>query len=107
MKYLNKSFSIEGIRVANIAKKFATPIYCYSYNRLEKNIISFKKNFKSFNPLICFSVKSNSNVNLLILPNSNNDELFLYKQAKKMKISEVLTLGKNVNSNYCIQKIIL
>ena len=65
MKYLNKSFSIEGIRVANIAKKFATPIYCYSYNRLEKNIISFKKNFKSFNPLICFSVKSNSNVNLL------------------------------------------
>ena len=65
MKYLNKSFSIEGIRVENIAKKFATPIYCYSYNRLEKNIISFKKNFKSFNPLICFSVKSNSNVNLL------------------------------------------
>ena len=52
-----------------------------------------------------FNPEFNSNVNLLILPNSNNDELFLYKQAKKMKISEVLTLGKNVNSNYCIQKI--
>ena len=65
MKYLNKSFSIEGTKAEYLAKKFGTPIYCYSYKKLKTNIINFKNNFKSFKPLICFSVKSNANVNLL------------------------------------------
>jgi len=65
MKYINKSFTIEKIRVQDIAKKFNTPIYCYSYKRLKENITNFKKNFSSFSPLICFAVKSNTNVNLV------------------------------------------
>ncbi len=65
MKYINKSFTIEKIRVQDIAKKFGTPIYCYSYEQLKKNITNFKKNFSSFSPLICFAVKSNTNVNLI------------------------------------------
>ena len=65
MKYINKSLTIEKIRVQDIAKKFDTPIYCYSYKRLKENITNFKKNFSSFSPLICFAVKSNTNVNLV------------------------------------------
>ena len=65
MKYLNKSFLIERVKVKNLVKKFDTPIYCYSYEKLKKNVINFKENFKSFSPLICFAVKSNTNVNLL------------------------------------------
>ena len=65
MKYINKNLSIEKIKVEDIAKKFGTPIYCYSYNRLKENINNFKKNFKSFSPLICFAIKSNTNVNLI------------------------------------------
>ena len=65
MKYTNKDFSIEKIKVRDIAKKFGTPIYCYSYKQLKKNISNFKKNFKSFSPLICFAIKSNTNVNLI------------------------------------------
>ena len=65
MKYINKILSIENVKVQNIAKKFGTPIYCYSYKQLKKNIINFKKSFKSFSPLICFAVKSNTNVNLI------------------------------------------
>ena len=65
MKYLNKSFSIERVKAEYLAKKFGTPIYCYSYKKLKKNVIKFKNNFKSFNPLICFSVKSNTNLSLL------------------------------------------
>ena len=65
MKYLNKNYYIENVKAGNLAKKFNTPIYCYSYAQLKKNVINFKKNFKSFKPLICFSVKSNSNVKLL------------------------------------------
>ena len=43
MKYINKSLSIEKIKVQNIAKKFGTPIYCYSYKKLKENIGNFKK----------------------------------------------------------------
>ena len=33
--------------------------------KLKENINNFKKNFKSFSPLICFAIKSNTNVNLI------------------------------------------
>ena len=65
MKYINKNLTIEKIRIANIAKKFGTPTYCYSYEKLKENINNFKKSFKSFSPLICFAIKSNTNTNLI------------------------------------------
>jgi len=65
MRYIKKNFSVENIEVSKLVKKFDSPIYCYSYNKLRENIVNFKKSFKSFNPLICFAVKSNSNINLL------------------------------------------
>ena len=65
MKYINKSFFIEKIKAENIAKKFGTPTYAYSYKRLKENIENFKKNFKSFTPMICFAIKANSNVGLI------------------------------------------
>ena len=65
MNYINGSFSIEKVKAQNLAKKFNTPIYCYSYKQLKNNINSFKKNFKSFSPLVCFAVKANTNVNLI------------------------------------------
>jgi diaminopimelate decarboxylase len=65
MKYINKKLTIEKIEIQKIAKKYGTPTYCYSYEKLRENIINFKKNFKSFSPLICFAIKSNTNVNLI------------------------------------------
>ena len=52
-----------------------------------------------------FNPKFNPRTELLLLPNSNSDELFLYDQAKKMKISKILTVGKKTNSNYYIREI--
>jgi len=65
MKYINNNLSVEKIKVKDIAKKFGTPTYCYSYKKLKDNINNFKNNFKSFSPLICFAIKSNTNVNLI------------------------------------------
>ena len=65
MKYIKKKFFIEGVKAENIAKKFGTPAYVYSYKRLKENIKKFKNNFKSLSPIICFAVKANTNVNLL------------------------------------------
>ena len=65
MKYLDNSFFIEKINVKNLVKKFGTPIYCYSYDQLKENIKKFKNSFNSFSPLICFAIKSNTNINLV------------------------------------------
>ena len=82
MKYINKNFFIERIKAQNIAKKFGTPIYVYSYKRLRDNIEKFKKNFKSFAPIVCFAVKANSNVNLI-------------KEIKKLGLgADVVSMGE-------------
>jgi len=65
MKYINKTLTIDNIKVQNIAQKFGTPSYCYSYKKLKENINNFKKSFKSFSPLICFAIKSNTNLELI------------------------------------------
>ena len=65
MKYINNNLIIEKVSVQNIAKKFGTPIYCYSFKKLKENIVNFKKNFTYLSPLICFAVKSNTNLNLI------------------------------------------
>ena len=65
MNYRNNQFYIESISASKIVKKYGSPTYCYSLNSLKNNIDNFKKNFKNLNPLICFSVKSNSNISIL------------------------------------------
>tara|TARA_B100001093_G_scaffold456559_1_gene467594 strand:- start:2085 stop:3299 length:1215 start_codon:yes stop_codon:yes gene_type:complete len=65
MKYIGQNFYIEKLQIKNLAKKFGTPIYGYSYQKLKENINSFKKNFKSFSPLICFAVKANPNIHII------------------------------------------
>ncbi len=65
MYYKNNNLFIEKISAFSISKKIGTPFYCYSFERLKNNIDKFKENFKSINPIICFSVKSNNNLNIL------------------------------------------
>ena len=65
MKYRKKNFLIENVFAKKLATKHATPLYCYSYEKIKQNVLNFKENFKNINPLICFSVKSNPNKILL------------------------------------------
>ena len=45
MKYIKKKLTIDKVKIEDIAKKFGTPSYCYSYFELKKNINNFKKEF--------------------------------------------------------------
>tara|TARA_Y100000748_G_scaffold24567_1_gene18525 strand:+ start:94 stop:516 length:423 start_codon:yes stop_codon:yes gene_type:complete len=65
MYYKKKKLFIEKVDCLKIVRKFGTPTYCYSLNKLKKNILDFQKNFKSISPLVCFSVKSNCNLQIL------------------------------------------
>ena len=82
MKFKSNKLKIENVTVQSIARKYGTPTYCYSYKQLRENILKFKKNFKSFSPLICFAIKSNTNLNLI-------------KQIKKFGLgADVVSLGE-------------
>ena len=65
MRYIKNNFFIENRGIFALANKYGTPLYCYSFNKLKSNIYKFKNSFKKISPLICFSVKSNSNISLL------------------------------------------
>ena len=65
MKYSSQELKIDGYKAKTLVQKYSTPLYCYSFKKIKANIDNFKKSFEKINPLICFSVKSNSNKILL------------------------------------------
>ena len=56
---------VENVATLKLTKKYKTPFYCYSLSQLKYNFNNFSNVFKTIKPLICFSVKSNSNLTLL------------------------------------------
>jgi len=65
IKLRKSNLSVENISAFSLTKKYKTPFYCYSLSQLKNNFYTFNNAFKSTKPLICFSVKSNSNIALL------------------------------------------
>lgn len=64
-KYRNNNLYCEDIKVEGLAKNFATPLYVYSYHTLIGHFLKLKTAFRRINPLICYSVKANSNLAIL------------------------------------------
>ena len=56
---------VENISAQKLVKKYRTPFYCYSLSQLKKNYNVLNSAFRTVKPIICFSVKSNSNLTLL------------------------------------------
>jgi len=65
MIYRRDKLKVDGFNAEFLAKKFNTPIYCYSLRKIKENITNFKNSFKKIDPLICFAVKANTNVKIL------------------------------------------
>ncbi len=57
----------EQVPVARIAKAVGTPVYVYSYKTLVDHFRKLRSAFSQLRPLICFSVKANSNLAILRL----------------------------------------
>ncbi len=71
MKYINNIFTVEKSKLTKVINKFETPIFCYSEKKINDNINNLKNSFRSFSPIICFSTKSNSNLEILKLIKRN------------------------------------
>tara|TARA_B100000029_G_scaffold513746_1_gene614235 strand:+ start:551 stop:1780 length:1230 start_codon:yes stop_codon:yes gene_type:complete len=88
---------VENLPALKLAKKYKTPFYCYSLKQLKDNYQKLTRAFENVNPLICFSVKSNSN-------------LMLLKELKKMGSgADVVSIGellKAINAGISSKKIV-
>ena len=65
--YKKNNLFVENVPIRKIAMRHESPFYLYSNHAIINNYKSFLNNFKKVNPLICFSVKANSNVQILKL----------------------------------------
>ena len=68
MNYINlrkNNLCVENLQAYKLVKKYKTPFYCYSLAQLKSNYFTFRNAFKSVEPLICFSIKSNANLSIL------------------------------------------
>lgn len=61
-KYRNNTLFCESVKIDDIAEEVGTPFYLYSYQTLIDHFKKIEKAFRSASPLICFSMKANSNM---------------------------------------------
>jgi len=64
-KYRGRFLYAEGVKVSVIAKDVGTPVYIYSKNTLLDHYNKVRHALRELSPLVCFSVKSNSNLSVL------------------------------------------
>ena len=67
LNYVNNELHIEKVSCESLAKKFNTPLFCYSANQIEDNFKELDNSFKKINPLICYAVKANYNAQIIKL----------------------------------------
>lgn len=65
--YRNGHLHAEDVAMSDIAAAVGTPFYCYSAATLSRHFLLFKEALEPLPSLVCFAVKSNSNVAVLKL----------------------------------------
>ena len=64
-KYVGNQLCCERVKIADLARRFGTPLYVYSYNTLINHYTKLKEAFAEIDPLICYSMKANSNLAII------------------------------------------
>jgi diaminopimelate decarboxylase len=65
--YRDRDLYCEDVPVADLADRFGTPLYVYSRDALVTRLRALNDAFRAVEPLVCYSVKANSNLGLLRL----------------------------------------
>jgi len=60
--YRHNNLYCESVNIEGLAGKYGTPLYVYSRNTLISHYRKIKEAFSPINPMICFSMKANSNL---------------------------------------------
>ena len=65
--YRDRDLYCEDVRVADLAARFGTPLYVYSRATLLGQLKALQEAFAEVDPLVCYSVKANSNLGIIHL----------------------------------------
>lgn len=65
--YRDRELYCEDLSVAALAEKYGTPLYLYSEAAILGQLRALQTAFAAVNPLVCYSVKANSNLGILAL----------------------------------------
>ncbi len=63
--YKNGELYCEGVSLASLAKKFATPLYVYATTAIRERFALLDRAFRGVKHTLCYSVKANSNLSIL------------------------------------------
>ncbi|QDT54450.1 Diaminopimelate decarboxylase [Caulifigura coniformis] len=66
-QYKGNELFCEDVPVARLAEEFGTPLWVYSQAKFLSEFNAIRDAFAALDPVICYSVKSNSNISLLKL----------------------------------------
>jgi diaminopimelate decarboxylase len=66
-QYKKGELYAEDVPVREIAEKYGTPVYIYSYNTLLNHFSAYEQAFNGFSHITCFAVKANSTAAILNL----------------------------------------
>jgi len=64
-QYRDRQLYCEDVPVAELAARFGTPLYVYSQSAILETLESLRSAFADVDPLVCYSVKANSNLGIL------------------------------------------
>lgn len=66
-RYIDGNLRVEGIPAQDIVERFGSPVYVYSAQALCDHVAALQQAFAPVAPLVCYSVKSCSNLSVLQL----------------------------------------
>ena len=64
-QYRDRQLYCEDVPVAELAAQFGTPLYVYSQSAILETLETLRSAFAAVDPLVCYSVKANSNLGIL------------------------------------------
>jgi len=99
MDYFNfkkGSLHCENLSVKSLASKFGTPLYVYSAKTILGHFLKLKSAFSPLAPLICYSVKANSNLSLLKLLVSRGSGLDIVSGGELYRAKKIKCLAKKI-----------
>ena len=64
-QYHDRQLYCEDVPVAELAARYGTPLYVYSQSAILETLNSLRSAFADVDPLVCYSVKANSNLGIL------------------------------------------
>ena len=93
MKYIENKLSLDGVLFNDIFLKYSTPVYVYSKKAIHSNLESYMEKIDD-GDLICFSVKSSNNLEILKTINSRGAGFDVVSSGELRK---VIHIGADVN----------